>query len=119
MARPVHFEILSNEPEKIADFYRKVLGWEIATLNGPQAYWLVTTGPEGTPGINGGIMNRHFPQAVINTVQVDSLDQTLAQVEAAGGKKVFGPHEIAGVGLHAYCADPEGNMFGVLQPDSK
>jgi predicted enzyme related to lactoylglutathione lyase len=28
----------------------------------------------------------------------------------------MGPNEIPGVGLHAYCADPEGNLFGILQP---
>lgn len=119
MARPVHFEILANEPQKIADFYSKVLGWEIASPNGPEAYWLVTTGPEGTPGINGGIMGRHFQQAVINTIQVESLDEMIAKIEAAGGKKVLGPQEITGVGMHAYCSDPEGNMFGILQPASK
>ncbi|MDD5541547.1 MAG: VOC family protein [Acidobacteriia bacterium] len=119
MARPVHFEILANDPEKMAEFYRKTLGWKIATWNDPQAYWLVTTGPDDTPGINGGIMERHFQQAVINTVQVESLEQMIASIEVAGGKKVFGPHEIQGVGTHAYCADPEGNMFGILQPTAK
>jgi predicted enzyme related to lactoylglutathione lyase len=116
MSRPVHFEILANDPEKIAAFYRDVLGWQVATWGGPQNYWLVTTGPEGTLGINGGIMHRHFPQAVINTVGVASLEAAIAKVEAAGGKKVQGPNEIPGIGLHAYCTDPEGNYFGLLQP---
>jgi len=39
-----------------------------------------------------------------------------AGVEAAGGTKIHGPSEIPGVGTHAYCADPEGTMFGLLQP---
>ena len=99
-----------------ADFYREILGWEITTWDGPQTYWLETTGPEGTPGINGGIMQRHLSQAVINTIQVESLDDMLSRVEAAGGKKVVGPSEVPGVGSHAYCADPEGNLFGLLQP---
>jgi predicted enzyme related to lactoylglutathione lyase len=76
----------------------------------------VTTGPEGTPGIDGGIMGRHLPQAVINTIQVESMDETLSKIEGAGGKKVHGPEEIPGVGLHAYCADPGGNLFGIMQP---
>lgn len=116
MTRPVHFEILADDPEKVADFYRQVLGWEISNWGGPQAYWLVTTGADDSPGINGGIMERHFGQAVINTVEVDVLEDTLAAVESAGGRKVHGPSEIPGIGLHAYCEDPEGNMFGVLQP---
>jgi predicted enzyme related to lactoylglutathione lyase len=69
------------------------------------------------PGIHGAIMHRHFSQAVINTVEVDSLEETLQKIAAAGGKKIHGPEEIPGVGTHAYCEDPEGNLFGVMQPD--
>jgi predicted enzyme related to lactoylglutathione lyase len=117
MSRVVHFEIQGDEPEALADFYRNALGWEIASWEGPQSYWLVTTGPDGEAGINGAIMGRHFQeQAVINTAQVENLDATLKAVEAAGGRKLAGPNEIPGIGMHAYCADPEGNMFGVLQP---
>ena len=46
---------------------------------------------------------------------VDSLDETLAKVTAAGGKLVFGPNEIPYVGTHAYCEDPQGNLFGVIE----
>ena len=116
MNRPVHFEILGEHPETLATFYRDLFDWQVANWGGPQQYWLITTGPEGTPGINGGIMHRHFPQAVINTISVDNLESTVARIEQMGGQKVHGPHEIPGVGLHAYCTDPEGNYFGVLQP---
>jgi uncharacterized protein len=116
MGRPVHFEILADDPEVVAAFYGQVFGWEIAASHGPQPYWLVTTGPQGTPGINGGITHRQLHQAVINTVQVESVEDTLAKIGAAGGKKVHGPHDIPGVGRHAYCSDPEGNLFGILQP---
>lgn len=115
MNRPVHFEILADDPAATAAFYRSVFGWETQTWEGPQSYWLVTTGKEG-PGIDGGIMAPHFEQRVINTVAVADLEQTLARVREAGGRQVHGPNEIPGVGLHAYCADPGGVLFGVLQP---
>ncbi len=115
MPRPIHFEILSGEPEQTVAFYKDVFGWEFSTWDGPQAYWLANTGSEPL-GINGAVMGDHFPQKVINTVQVDSLEDVVAKVEAAGGKKVHGPNEIPGVGLHAYCADPQGTMFGLMQP---
>jgi predicted enzyme related to lactoylglutathione lyase len=116
MSRPVHFEILSENPERLVGFYREALGWEAAVWSGPQSYWLLTTGPEGNPGINGGIMHRHFSQSVINTVGVASIEDTLAKVMAAGGTMVQGPHDIPGIGRHAYCADPDGTLFGVLEP---
>ncbi len=117
--RPVHFEILADNPEKVADFYRKALGWEITTWEGPQMYWLINTGPDNAAGINGGIMRREFAQPVINTIGVESLQETLKKVRAAGGKTINEPSEIPGIGLHVYCADPEGNMFGLLQPAMK
>ena len=116
MTRPVHFEILAEDPEKVADFYREVLGWEIATWGGgEQSYWLVDTGPAEAPGINGGIMHRELPQAVINTMEVPSLDEALEKVNAAGGEVVHGPNEVPGVGTHAYCADSEGILFGLME----
>lgn len=116
MNRPIHFEILGNDPQAIADFYSAVFGWEVASPPGPEKYWLATTGAAATPGIDGGIMHRHFEQPVINTIAVASLEDTIARIEAAGGSRVHGPHEIPDIGLHAYCADPEGILFGVLQP---
>ena len=114
MNRVIHFEILSNDPEKSAHFYGDVFGWKIQSPPGPMKYWLVHTGTGG-PGIDGGIMGTHFPQAVINTIETESLEETRGRIIAAGGKLVHGPHEVPGVGLHAYFTDPDGTMFGVMQ----
>jgi uncharacterized protein len=118
MSRVVHFEILSTTPESTAAFFEKAFGWKSNGFGGKQPYWLVTTGSEG-PGINGGIMGRHFDQAVINTIEVPSLEETAKKIEGAGGSKVHGPNEIPGVGTHAYFRAPDGHLFGVLQPAPK
>ena len=114
MTRPIHFEILADDPESVGAFYAAVMDWEVSTWGGGE-YWLVKTGKEGTPGFDGGIMRREFAQAVINTMEVESLQESLAKVEAAGGKLITGPNEVPGVGMHAYCSDPEGNMFGLME----
>ena len=50
-------------------------------------YWLITTGPEGQPGINGGLLPRQCPGAsTVNTVTVDSVDDSLKAIERKGGK---------------------------------
>ena len=123
MGRVIHFEILGDDPERLAEFYRAALGWEIQSWEGAAEhgveYWLVSTGAKDSAGIDGALMRRQFPQPVINTALVESLDIALDNVRAAGGKVVFGPQEIPGVGTHAYCEDPEGNLFGVIQePES-
>jgi uncharacterized protein len=116
MNRPIHFEILADDPQKLTQFYRTVFDWEIETWAGEEAYWLIKTGPNDMPGINGAIMHRHFPQGVINTSEVESLEEAVRKVESAGGRKLQGPNLIPGVGTSAYCIDPEGNVFGIIEP---
>ena len=58
MNRVVHFELPADNPDRAVDFYKKVFGWQIQKWPGPQDYWLVTTGADGEPGINGGILRR-------------------------------------------------------------
>ena len=119
MTSVVHFEILSDDPEKTFAFYREALGWEVKSPDGE--YWLATTRPEGAPGINGGFTSRQpgLSQPVINTVQVDSLEDTTRKIEAAGGKRVRGPDTLPGVGTFSYFADPDGTLFGVIQPEEE
>ena len=117
MNRPVHFEIQADNPEKIGAFYKGLFGWEIKSWEGGgDAYWLVTTGTKDVPGIDGGIMGRQFPQAVINTTEVPDIAASLKKVAATGGKALGEPSDIPGVGKFAYCEDPEGNIFGLMQP---
>ena len=116
MNRPIHFEILTENPDKVLPFYEAVLGWKAATWDGPQTYWLMSTGSDADPGINGAVMGKHFDQAVINTVNVESLEKTLQQIKAHGGNLINGPNEVPGAGTHAYCADPDGIIFGIMQP---
>src|SRR5262249_60785108 len=54
MPRVMHFEIHADNPERAVGFYTKVFGWSFKNWGGPMEYWLVTTGPDGQPGINGG-----------------------------------------------------------------
>src|SRR5882762_7349395 len=56
MSRVIHFEIPASDPERASAFYKKVFGWKIEKWPGPMEYWMVTTGAEGAPGINGGLM---------------------------------------------------------------
>jgi uncharacterized protein len=119
MPRVVHFEIPAEQPERATRFYSDVFGWQIQKWAGPQDYWLISTGPNDQPGIDGGILRRHDPaQPVINTIGVGSLDATVATIEKHGGKIVVPKKPIPGIGWLAYFKDTEGNMFGVLQPDA-
>jgi len=53
----------------------------------------------------------------VNTIQVDDLDAMVKKATANGGKNVVPRMPIPGVGWLAYCTDPGGNIFGMMQPD--
>jgi len=119
MPRPIHFEIPVDNPDRAIAFYKTVFGWTFQKWDGPVPYWLITTGPTTEPGINGGLLPRRDPaQPCVNTVGVSNLDQTTAAVEANGGKCVVPKMAVPGVGWLAYCKDPDGNMIGMMQPDT-
>lgn len=118
-SRVIHFEIPADDPQRAVDFYTRVFDWTFQKWAGPQDYWLVTTGASQEPGINGGLLKRQHPgMRTVNTVQVTNLDQTVAQIETAGGHTVVPRMAIPGVGHLAYCSDTENNVFGVMQPDA-
>ena len=119
MSRVIHFEISANDPDKLSDFYKRVFGWKFEKWGGPMEYWMVTTGAEGQPGINGGFMRKQGPvSGTTNTIDVDSVDESVKSVKNAGGKVVMEKTPIPTVGYFAYLQDPEGNIFGVMQPDA-
>ena len=81
MPRIVHFEIPADDPERAVKFYQDVFGWKFQKWEGPMEYWLVTTGPDGQPGINGGLLRRPHPGAgTVNTLDVESVDAAVASV---------------------------------------
>lgn len=110
-----HFEIPADDPERAVTFYADAFGWKIEKWGGPQEYWLVNTG-EG-PGINGGIMRRGGPFVnVVNTITVDDLSSVTDRVRTLGAQLVGDRVTIPNVGELQYAQDPEGNLFGMLQP---
>ena len=117
MPRIVHFELYAENPQRAVDFYQQVFGWQVQKWNGPQDYWLVTTGPNDQPGINGGILRRQGNMHCVNTIQVDSVDEFVAKIQQHGGQIVVSKMPIPGVGYLAYFKDPEDNIVGVMHPD--
>ncbi len=118
MARIVHFEIPADDPARAVKFYETVFGWKIQKWDGPENYWLAMTGEEGQPGINGAITGRGEPTTVVvNTMDVASVDDSIAQVVANGGSIVMPKMPVPGVGYLAYFRDTEGNAFGMMQND--
>jgi predicted enzyme related to lactoylglutathione lyase len=118
MPRPIHFEIPADQPERAERFYKDVFGWKFTKWEGPHEYWMIDTGSDG-PGINGGMLRRMPGSVTTNTMGVGSVDETVRNVVANGGAVAVPKMAIPGVGWLAYCTDPEGNIFGLMQDDPK
>ena len=123
MPRVVHFEIHAADPDRAVNFYTTLFGWSFQKWEGPMDYWLVTTGPNEQPGINGGLVRRQGEldgQAVIAyvcTVDVEDLDASVQTALDNGGQIALPKMPIPGMGWLAYCKDTEGNIFGMMQGD--
>ena len=129
MNRITHFEIQADEPERAAQFYRDVFGWEITKWEGGQMeYWMVMTAPKDSTesGINGGLLRRpaKTPQpecgtnAFTCTVVVENYDDIEKKILAAGGKVAMPKFAFVGMAWQGYYLDTEGNVFGVHQVDT-
>jgi len=121
MPRVIHYEIHADNPERAADFYRKVFGWKIEKW-GPVEYWLVDSG-QG-PGINGAIKKRGKPavedsfSAYVCTISVPSIDEAMKKIEENKGRIITPKMAITGIGWNAYFKDTEGNTAGIMQEDA-
>lgn len=128
MNRVVHFEIYATNPSEAIAFYQQVFGWKIEPWGPPEAeYWHIDTAGDGSnassPGLDGGLWRRRGPSSLegssINayscTIEVETIDQTIEKIKNAGGSVAIDKNQIPGVGWLAYCKDPDGNLFGVVQ----
>jgi uncharacterized protein len=127
MSRVAHFEIQADDPERAKAFYAAVFDWtyeDYGQMTG-SAYWGITTGPEDTAGINGGLLQRPAPapapeqgaNAFVCTMVVDDFDGTEQRILAAGGRVALPKAALPGMAWQGYYLDTEGNTFGIHQPD--
>jgi hypothetical protein len=123
MGKVVHFEIPADDEGRARAFYGSIFGWRLQELPEMDYTILMTTPVDQQtqlplePGaINGGLMKRSpdTPAPVI-TVDVESIDDALRRIEAAGGSTVRARTEIPGMGAFAYFKDTEGNVVGLWE----
>jgi predicted enzyme related to lactoylglutathione lyase len=114
MNRVVLFDLGSQDPDGATQFYAKVFDWKIGNENWD--YWPVTTGSSDLPGIDGGITRtvKDFTQRVQVTIQVESIDETIANALENGAKLDKDKMDFGGFYL-AYLFDPQEIRFGLIQ----
>lgn len=119
--RVVHFEIPYDDGDRARTFYADVFGWDVTEMP-DMGYTMVSTGPTGERGpteagyIGGGMMQRSDPNNAPNLViDVPSIDEALAKIEANGGTTISGRDPVGDMGFSAYFRDSEGNLMGLWE----
>ena len=114
-------ELLVSDIDSALDFYRKVIGWEVEQMDMPNGfYYVLKAGGEPV----GGMMKKpdeisHKPDFWGTYITVDQVDETLAAAKAAGGKEVYPPMDVPGVGRMCAFTDPGGAMISVINYEDK
>jgi uncharacterized protein len=126
----VHFEMPAEDRIRMADFYKKVFGWQAQILGEEMGNYVtvMTTatdenGRPKMPGtINGGFYPKKEngpPQYPSIVIAVENIYKSINSVKEAEGEVLGEPMEIPGVGLYVSIKDTEGNMVSMLQPSMR
>ncbi|GAA4896688.1 VOC family protein [Tessaracoccus lubricantis] len=127
MNRVTHFEIHAADVARAVEFYRAAFGWTFQDWSefAGMPYMGIVTGEEGTPGINGAVMQRQGDNpapggavaGAVITVEVEDFDDVADRIGVAGGTVAMPKYALPQMAWQGYFIDTEGNVFGVHQPD--
>lgn len=117
----VWYELMTTDAEGAKAFYDAVVGWNISEGAAEYAgYRMIGTGDGGFAGgvlpITAEMQTHGARPGWLGYLNVSDVDGKAASIEAAGGKKYMGPHDIPNVGRIAMMADPQGAPFYVMKP---
>lgn len=115
---PCWVDLVQPDYDAAVDFYGELLGWtfDVRTPEAaPMRYAYALLGGRTVAGVGTPTPGEQTVPGWTTYVAVESADQTVAAVEANGGRVVAPPADIPGAGRVALCADPEGAVFGVWQ----
>ena len=114
-----HFAINADDTARARQFYADVFGWTFKPWGPPDFYQTQDAG-DGVWGALQGrrdVGGRRMPGMEI-TFGVDDIEETVAAIEAAGGKILMPPFHIQTVGQLVWFQDTEGNIAGAMQYES-
>jgi predicted enzyme related to lactoylglutathione lyase len=108
-----YLEIPANKPEDAAVFFSSIFGWKVRHRgDGNLAF-------DDSGSVSGTWVKQEDRTPDERTrvyIMVDSIAETLTEIQAAGGKLLTSRTEIGpNMGAFAAFADPVGNEFGLYE----
>ena len=116
-----HFEIPAKDPNKLRQFYSDVFGWKFKNSAAQNLqYWQISTGTKHLPGVNGGMYKKGSDnQTPVNYVSTPDINESMAEIERAGGHITVGKKGTPEHGWTAIGTDPEGNSIGLFESQDR
>lgn len=113
------FAIHAGDVQRCRRFYEAVFGWQFEPW-GPPDFYLIHTGDEHNPGIQGLLHKRQEPRGAGGpncfecTIAVSNIDEVTAAIPNHGGRILMAKVPIPTVGVLTRFEDPEGNVAGAM-----
>jgi predicted enzyme related to lactoylglutathione lyase len=105
-----HIEMYAADGAAAGHFFGELFGWgTLATMPQYMAF---------DPGAGiGGIFQSHTPAlTALAYIYATDVEGKLAEIEAAGGKRMGEPMRMPGAGCFGYFKDPSGTSMGLIGP---
>jgi hypothetical protein len=109
-------ELVSTDPDKARDFYKKLINWEIVDSGMPgMKYEMLKAADKNV----GGMMKmpeeaKGVPSHWMAYIAVDDVDACAAKVKSLGGNIIHGPQDIPTVGRFLIVQDPTGAVVSLI-----
>ena len=120
-----HFAINADNLDRAQTFYAHVFGWRFNAW-GPPGFFMIETGSTAeTPAILGSLQERRTlvegerMNGFECTMAVPDIDAAAKAIVEAGGTILMPKTTIPTVGHLVWFRDPEGNVAGAMQPDTR
>jgi predicted enzyme related to lactoylglutathione lyase len=116
----VHVEVRGLDEPLLRDFYRNIFGWTRSEDLSMDSDSIAEIGGGGLTAATGQVPDWHARECNFY-IQVDDIDETLAQIQAAGGKavmpKTVGPEDFPAkhIRVFTHFVDPAGNVVGLVE----
>lgn len=109
-------ELLVDDVESALAFYTEVIGWDIEEVDMPQCkYYLLKVEDKPVAGIMAKPEGyEEVPNHWGIYITVDDVDQTLEKAILAGGKAIYPPMDVEGVGRMCAIMDKVGAVISVI-----
>ncbi len=110
----VHWELMGADGEAQKAFYESIFDWKLEATEGLDNYHMVSS---DDVGVGGGVGqgNEQMPNYMTIYVQVESIDESLGQIEARGGTTVVPRTVMPGTVTFGLFNDPAGNLVGLVE----